>query len=51
METLWLQNRLEVALLLQNKGIRDDFSLEIESKYGILRKVLFQFHIQLKVIM
>ncbi|PIK61908.1 hypothetical protein BSL78_01133 [Apostichopus japonicus] len=49
METLWLQNRHEVALLLQNKGIRDDFSLEIESKYGILRKVLFQFHIQLKV--
>ncbi|PIK42834.1 hypothetical protein BSL78_20304 [Apostichopus japonicus] len=49
METLWLQNRHEVALLLQNKGIRDDFSLEIESKYGILRKALFQFHIQLKV--
>ena len=49
MNMLWLQNRHKVVFHLQNKGNKDIVNLEIESRYGVSRKILFQLNIQLKV--
>ncbi|XP_071814611.1 uncharacterized protein [Apostichopus japonicus] len=49
METLWLKNRHKIEFHLQYKGIEDTVNLEIEAKYGKLRKNLFQISIQLQI--
>ncbi|XP_071822193.1 uncharacterized protein [Apostichopus japonicus] len=49
METLWLKNRHKVEFRLQNKGIKDTINLEIEARYGMSVKNLFQFNIQLQI--
>ncbi|XP_071849585.1 uncharacterized protein [Apostichopus japonicus] len=49
METLWLQNRHKVEFHIQNKGIKDTVNLEIEARYEMSAKNLFQFSIQLQI--
>ncbi|XP_071822151.1 uncharacterized protein [Apostichopus japonicus] len=49
METLWLKNRHKVEFCLQNKGIKDTVNLEIEARYGMSVKNLFQLNIQLQI--
>ncbi|XP_071823118.1 uncharacterized protein [Apostichopus japonicus] len=49
METLWLKNRHKVECHLQNKGIKDTVTLEIEARYGMSEKNLFQLNIQLQI--
>ncbi|PIK41363.1 hypothetical protein BSL78_21773, partial [Apostichopus japonicus] len=49
MEILWFKNRHKVEFHLQNKGIKDTVNLEIEAKYGLLRRNLFQLSIQLQI--
>lgn len=49
MDTLWLRNRHKAVFRLHNKRIRD-LNLEIEATYGEKKKILFQRHIELKVI-
>ncbi|PIK38304.1 hypothetical protein BSL78_24855 [Apostichopus japonicus] len=49
MEILWLKNRHKVEFHLQNEGIKDTVNLEIEAKYGLLRRNLFQLSIQLQI--
>ncbi|XP_071849793.1 uncharacterized protein [Apostichopus japonicus] len=49
METLWLQNRHKVEFHLQNKWIKDTVNLEIEARYGMSMKNLFQFSVQLQI--
>ncbi|XP_071849587.1 uncharacterized protein [Apostichopus japonicus] len=48
-ETLWLQNRHKVEFHLQNKGIKDTVNLEIEARYEMSAKNLFQLSIQLQI--
>ncbi|PIK49534.1 hypothetical protein BSL78_13594 [Apostichopus japonicus] len=49
METLWLKNRHKVEFHFQNKGINDTVNLEIEARYGMFSKNLFQLSIQLQI--
>ncbi|XP_071849579.1 uncharacterized protein [Apostichopus japonicus] len=49
METIWLKNRHKVEFHLQNKGTKDTVDLEIEARYGMSVKNLFQFSIQLQI--
>ncbi|PIK44587.1 hypothetical protein BSL78_18558, partial [Apostichopus japonicus] len=49
METLWLMNRHKLEFRLQNKGLKDTVNLEIEARYGIILKNLFQLNIQLQI--
>ncbi|XP_071849141.1 uncharacterized protein [Apostichopus japonicus] len=48
-EILWLNNRHKVEFHLQNKEIKDTVNLEIEARYGLLRRNLFQLSIQLQI--
>ncbi|XP_071849135.1 uncharacterized protein [Apostichopus japonicus] len=50
MEILWLNNRHKVEFHLQNKEIKDTVNLELEARYGLLRRnSLFQLSIQLQI--
>ncbi|XP_071848335.1 uncharacterized protein [Apostichopus japonicus] len=49
MEAVWLKNRHKVEFHLQNKGIKDPVNLEIEARFGMSMKNLFQFSIQLQI--
>ncbi|XP_071822093.1 uncharacterized protein [Apostichopus japonicus] len=49
METLWLKNRHMLEFHLQNKGIKDTVNLEIEARYEMSEKILFQLNIQLQI--
>ncbi|PIK49272.1 hypothetical protein BSL78_13837 [Apostichopus japonicus] len=49
MEILWLNNRHKVEFHLQNKEIKDTVNLEIEARYGLLRRNLFQLSMQLQI--
>ncbi|PIK47603.1 hypothetical protein BSL78_15526 [Apostichopus japonicus] len=49
METLWVNNRHKVEFHLQNEGIKDTVNLEIEARYGMSMKSLFQLDIQLQI--
>ncbi|XP_071822148.1 uncharacterized protein [Apostichopus japonicus] len=49
METLWLKNRHKVEFCLQNKGLKETVNLEIEARYGMSVKNLFQLNIQLQI--
>ncbi|PIK50663.1 hypothetical protein BSL78_12445 [Apostichopus japonicus] len=43
------KNRHKVEFHLQNKGINDTVNLEIEARYGMSEKNLFQLNIQLQI--
>ncbi|XP_071850200.1 uncharacterized protein [Apostichopus japonicus] len=49
METIWFKNRHKVEFHLQNKEIKDTVNLEIEARFGMSMKNLFQFNIQLQI--
>ncbi|XP_071848218.1 uncharacterized protein [Apostichopus japonicus] len=49
MEAVWLKNRHMVEFHLQNKGIKDTVNLEIEARFGMSMKSLFQLNIQLQI--
>ncbi|XP_071850197.1 uncharacterized protein [Apostichopus japonicus] len=49
METIWFKNRHKVEFHLQNKGIKDTVNLEIEARFGMSMKNLFQLSIQLQI--
>ncbi|XP_071815175.1 uncharacterized protein [Apostichopus japonicus] len=49
METLWLKNRHKIEFHLQYKGIKDTVNLDIEARYGMFRRNLFQLSIQLQI--
>ncbi|PIK46636.1 hypothetical protein BSL78_16501 [Apostichopus japonicus] len=49
MEAVWLKNRHMVEFHIHNKGIKDTVNLEIEARYGMSMKNLFQFSIQLQI--